>query len=319
MPPVVLPHAPTQAWHTLHTRQIAHREDGLSRKGWVLFVALCIMWGVPYLFIRIAAGELAPSTIVLVRVLPAILVLAPVAIARGEFLPAFRRWRWMLAYTLIELTIPWLLLGSAEQHITSSMTGLLLASVPLLSAVSYRLLGAHDPLDARRLAGMIVGFAGVAVLVGIDVGGEPVAVAQVIVVALCFAIGPLVVSVRLDGLPIYGIASVSLLMSGIIVAPTGIAQLPATVSPETVVAMVLLAVVCTILPQLVFVALVREVGPSRSTVVTYINPLVAVLAGVVVLGEPFTKGIGLSLPLILAGSVLATAPALRGRRDGGRS
>ena len=213
--------------------------------------------------------------------------------------------------------MPWLLLSHAEQRISSSLAGLLVAAVPLLGAVVYRLAGVAERLDARRLAGLVIGFGGVAALVGIDVGdSDPLAMAEVIVVALCYAIGPLIISRRLRGLPNLAVVAASLVITAAIYTPPGLLDLPGSVSAETVAAVVTLALVCTVLGFAVFFALIHEVGPARATVITYVNPLVAVLLGVVLMGEPFTAGIAVGLPLILLGSVLGTAPPLKTAAEG---
>lgn len=218
----------------------------------------------------------------------------------------------MLACAAAELALPWVLLSHAQERLSSSMTGLLIASVPLIGAVIYRLAGAHDPLDARRLLGLVIGFVGVAALLGIDVGGgSPFAAAEVIVAACCYAIGPLIISRWLTDIPSLGVVSTSLSMTAVAYAIPALTSLPASVSAETVGAVAVLAFVGTALGFLLFFWLIAEVGPSRSTVVTYVNPLVAVLLGVALMGEPFTLGIAVGLPLILLGSVLGTAPTRR--------
>jgi drug/metabolite transporter (DMT)-like permease len=283
----------------------------VSRKGWLLFCALCVIWGIPYLLIRVAVRELAPPALVFFRTAPAALLLMPFALRRGELRRLLARWRWVLAFTLVELAAPWLLLSHAEQSLTSSMAGLLIASVPLIGTVLYRIAGTGDHVDGRRLAGLVLGFAGVAALVGIDIsGGHPAALAEVIVVALCYATGPLVISRKLADLPGLGVVTASLSVTAVVYAPLALANLPASMSAETIAAVATLALVCTALAFLVFFALILEVGPARSTVITYINPVVAVLLGIALLGEPFTIGMAVGLPLILVGSVLATLPPL---------
>jgi drug/metabolite transporter (DMT)-like permease len=283
----------------------------VSRKGWLLFCALCVIWGIPYLLIRVAVRELSPPALVFLRTAPAALALIPFAVRRRQLDALLRRWPWIVAFALCELAVPWVLLAHAEQHVTSSFAGLLIASVPLIGAVLYRLAGTADHIDARRLAGLVVGFAGVAVLAGVDVsGGHPLAVAELVVIAVCYATGPLIISRRLADLPGLDVIAASLAITAVAYAAPGLTHMPHSVSAETVGAVATLAVVCTALAFLLFFALIVEVGPARSTVITYINPLVAVLLGVVLLGEPFTAGMALALPLILAGSVLATAPAL---------
>ena len=261
----------------------------MSRKGWLLFIALCVIWGIPYLLIRVAVRELPPPTLVFLRTAPAALLLTPLALHRGELRPLLAHWRWVVAYTLVELAVPWLLLSHAEQRLSSSLAGLMVAAVPLIAVVLYRAVGAGEHLDARRLAGLLIGFAGVAALVGIDTGAtDPLAIAEMLVVALGYAAGPLIISRRLAGLPTLGVITASLALTAVGYAPAGLLSMPASISAETVGAVAVLAIVCTVIAFLVFFALIREVGPSRSTVITYVNPLVAVLLGVVLLGEPFT-------------------------------
>jgi drug/metabolite transporter (DMT)-like permease len=260
--------------------------------------------------------ELSPAGLVFFRTAPAALMLAPLALRRGQPRLVLAHWRWVLTLAAVELAVPWLLLSSAEKQLTSSTAGLLVAAVPLMGAVLYRLAGAAEPMDARRLVGLFVGFAGVAALVGVNIGGSPRAVAEVLVVALCYATGPLIISRKLDGVPGLGVIAASLSVTAVVYAAPALATLPKAVSADTVAAVATLAVVCTALAFLLFFALIREVGPSRSTVITYINPLVAVLLGVTTLGEPFTIGIACGLPLILVGSVLATArPRRRSERE----
>lgn len=290
----------------------------MSRKGWLLFIALCVMWGIPYLLIRVAVRELPPPALVFLRTAPAGLLLAPFAFRGGRLRPLLARWRWVLVYTVIELCVPWLLLAHAEESISSATAGLLVATVPLLGAVIYRAAGVADSFDARRLAGLVIGFTGVAALVGLDLGGsDPVAVVEMGVVALCYACGPLIIIRKLAELEAIGVVTASLVVTAVLYAPAGVATMPTSLSAATVGSVVVLAVVCTVAAFLAFFALIREVGPSRSTVVTYVNPLVAVLLGIAILSEPFTLGIAVGMPLILVGSVLGTAPSLRPPDGGG--
>lgn len=258
----------------------------------------------------IALRELSPPTLVFLRTAPAVLVLAPFAFRGGEIGHVFACWRWVLVYTAVELAVPWLLLFHAQQHITSSLAGLVIASVPLIGAVIYHVAGLSDRLDGRRLVGLIIGFIGVAALLGIDVGdSRPVAMIEVLVVATCYATGPLIVVKRLACLPGVTVGAVSLALTAFLYSPSMLVSPPDVVSVQVAAAVATLAVVCTGVAFLVFFALIREVGPSRYTVVTYVTPLVAVLLGVTLLDESFTVGIAVSLPLILLGSMLGTAPS----------
>jgi drug/metabolite transporter (DMT)-like permease len=291
----------------------------VSRRGWVLFAAMGVIWGIPYLLIKVAVDELAPSTLVLARTALAVVLLLPVAVARGRLPEVARAWRPLLAFAAVEIMAPWLLLGVAEQRLSSSLTGLLLAAVPLVAAVLAVVTRADDRLDGRRLVGLMLGFGGVAALVGFEVGGGDVgAVVAVVVVAVCYAVGPLILSRWLAHLPGLGVITASLAVTALVYLPIGIAQAPSSwPSGDVVLSVVGLAAVCTAVAFLVFFALIAEVGPTRSTVITYVNPAVALLLGVTLLDERFTAATAVGFALILAGSVLATrrsAPATTAER-----
>jgi drug/metabolite transporter (DMT)-like permease len=262
--------------------------------------------------IRVAVREIDPPTLVFARCAPAALLLLPLAAHRGSLRPLVSRWRWIALFALIEMAVPWLLLSTAEQHVTSSTAGLLIAGVPLIAAVLYPLFRHTERLDRRRILGLLVGFAGVAALVGIDVrGSDLLAVAEIGVVAIGYSLGPLVVARRLPDLPSLGVVSVALGLTALVYLPVAVTHRPAHLSAEVIWAVAGLAFVCSALAFLLFFALIAEVGPARSTVITYVNPAVAVVLGVALLGEPFTAGMAVGFPLILTGSVLATGRGTR--------
>jgi drug/metabolite transporter (DMT)-like permease len=288
----------------------------MSRRGWILFLALGVIWGIPYLLIKIAVADLSPATLVFGRTVIAAAILVPIAAFRGHLRPLLPYWRPLLVYTVVEICIPWLLLGYAEQTLSSSLTGLLVAAVPLVGALLVWLTG-HERVDARRVVGLMVGFAGVALLVGFDVGtanlGAVLAVAGVVV---GYALGPLLLARYLSHLPALGVVAASIGLAAIGYLPVGVAQWPAEPpSLDALLAVLGLAIICTGLAFLVFFALVAEVGPARSTVITYVNPAVAILLGVLVLNEAFTPTIAAGFALILLGSVFATARERRSRRS----
>lgn len=279
----------------------------MSRRGWVLFVAMGLIWGVPYLLIKIAVDALTPASLVFLRAAVAALILLPLALARGQMRGLLAYWRPLLLFTLAELAAPWLLLSSAERRLTSSLSGLLLAAVPLVGALLGWVTGG-EKLGLRRLAGLGIGLSGVAALVGLDLGsGDVPALLQMAVVAIGYAVGPFVLTRYLAGAPGLGVIAGSLTLTALGYLPVGVAQLPAHwPSPNVIGAVLVLAALCTAVAFLVFFALIEEVGPVRATVITYINPAVAVALGVVLLGEPLTIGIGVGFALVLSGSVLAT-------------
>jgi drug/metabolite transporter (DMT)-like permease len=280
----------------------------VSRRGALLFAAMCVIWGVPYLMIRVAVRELAPVTLVFFRTALGALLLTPVALWRRDLRPAFARWWPLLAYTLVEVVVPWVLLARAETKLTSSLTGLLIAAVPLVGAVVVGLTGARERQGSRRWFGLLVGIGGVAALVGLDVGQvDALAVAEIGCVAVCYAIGPIILSRRLGDVPALGVVAASLLVAALIYAPFAAFRWPSAMpSAHVLESVVGLAVVCTALAFLVFFALIAEVGPVRATVITYVNPAVAAVLGVTILSEHLSTGMLVGFALILVGCVLAT-------------
>lgn len=285
----------------------------MSRRGWALFAAMCVIWGIPYLLIKVAVGELNPITLVFFRTAIGAVLLIPIAAARGTLRPLLPYWGWILVYTVVEVALPWVLLSDAERRLTSSLTGLLVAAVPFVGVLLGLLTGAEERFGPRRLLGLAVGFVGVAALVGLNVSFRDFgAVGEVGLVALGYALGPLIISRRLSQLPGLGVIAVSLALPAIGYAPLGLGHLPAHVpSVGVLVSVGLLGVVCTALAFLLFFALIAEVGPVRATIITYVNPAVALALGVALLGEPFTVGDGVGFVLILLGLFLATRRGAR--------
>ena len=285
----------------------------MTRRGWLLFGAMCVIWGMPYLLIRVAVREVTPGTLVFLRTAIACLILVPLAARRGEFRPLLPAWRLVLLFTAIEVAVPWLLLSSAERRISSSLAALLVAAVPLVS-VALAIAFGGERFDSRRLAGFGLGIAGVAAIVGLDLGGTSVlGLAELAVVVVCYAVGPFILSRYMSDLPSLGVIAASLAITALVYAPVAAIEWPSsTPSGNVIASVVTLALVCTALGFVVFFALIAEAGPVRATVITYVNPAVAALLGVAVLGETFTAGMAVGFALVLAGSVLAnraSAPA----------
>ncbi len=278
----------------------------MTRRGWALFATMCVLWGLPYLLIKIAVEELEPAQLVLLRTGLAALVLVPYAVVRGQLVPALRAWKPLLAFTALELTVPWLLLADAERDLPSSLTGLLVAAVPLVAAFAARASGDADRLDRTRVLGLGIGFAGVAALVGLDVeGGAVRAVVLVGIVVVCYAVAPLVADRWLADVPSTGVTAAALGITALVYLPVGAPGLEVP-SPRVITAVLLLTVACTVVALLAFFALIAEAGPQRALVITFVNPAVALLLGIVVLDEPLTLGALVGFPLVLAGCVLAT-------------
>ena len=271
---------------------------------------MAFIWGIPYLFIKVAVGELTPATLVFLRGVIGASLLLPIAVARKDLAPLRPQWKWLLVYTLVEIAAPWFLVSDAERRITSSLTGLLIAAVPSIGAALAFVTGG-ERVDSRRVVGLALGFLGVAALVGLDVRADDLgAIGQVGLVALCYAIGPMIIDRKLRSLPSLGVVAASLGITALVYAPFTLAQLPSALPLASVLfAVAVLGVVCTALGFVGFFALITEVGAPRATVITYVNPAVALALGVTFLGEPFTVGIAIGFVLIVFGSVLATRRA----------
>jgi drug/metabolite transporter (DMT)-like permease len=285
----------------------------VGSRGWVLFLAMSVIWGVPYLLIKIAVEGVSVPVLVFVRVAVGAAVLLPLALSRSTWTIVRNHWQALLGFAFFEIIAAWWLLTDAERHLTSSMTGLLIAAAPIYAAVLDRLTGG-EKLGATRSLGLATGICGVAVLAGPQLGGTPWPVVEVLLVALCYAIAPLIAARHLSDVPALPMTAVCLSFAAVVYAAPAVATWPDQwPSARVLVALAALAVVCTALAFIVFFALIREVGAARALVFTYVNPVVALAAGVLVLDEPLTAWNVAALLLILAGCLLAT----RRRPDSG--
>jgi drug/metabolite transporter (DMT)-like permease len=282
----------------------------VSARGWALFAAVSVIWGMPYLFIKIAVEEVSPSVVAWSRLTLAALVLLPIAWKLGALRGLGERWRILTAFACVEMAVPWPLLGFGELHVTSSLTAILIAAVPLFVALIATRFDHSERPTTTRLVGMLVGLAGVVALVGIDIGSrrdELLGALAILFVAFCYAIGPMIVKRRLSDLDPLGPIAASLGIAALALTPFALASMPDSVpSGDTIASLVVLGLLCSALAFLLFFSLITEVGPGRATVITYINPVVALALGVAILDESVTTGVAVGLLLILAGSWLST-------------
>ena len=280
----------------------------MSRKGWVLFAIMCVVWGIPYLLIKVAVGEVAVPVVVFARTALGALILLPLALRSGQLGALRRHWRPLVAFAALEMIVPWGLLSQAERNLPSSLAGLLIAAVPIISVVVAKLTGGTERLSARRWTGLIIGLAGVAVLAAPDLsGGRGWPITEVLLVAVGYASAPLIAARRLGDVPALPMTVACLSLAALVYTPAAILAWPHRVpSGRALAALAALGIVCTACAFIVFLELIREAGTSRAMVFTYINPAVAVAAGVILLGEPLTVTIAASFALILAGCLLAT-------------
>ncbi len=290
----------------------------MSRQSIALFVLMSVIWGIPFLLIRVAVEEVAPSVVVFGRATVGAAVLLPIVLLRGDAPGVLRHWRWVAAFAVFQMVIPWLMVASAERHLPSSTAALLVAGVPLVgAAITFARPGREAPLGPMGVAGLLVGLAGVLAVVGVDSGPtELTALVEMAVVVVCCALSPLILARRLAGVPAIGVVGVGLAMCSLVYVPIAATAWPAeTPSLEVVASIVLLGVLGTAIGFVAYAALIRAIGPVRATVVTYVNPAVAALLGVVILGETLSLGFLIGFALIILGSAMAVRPRGSSRTD----
>ncbi len=280
----------------------------MNRRALLCFIGLGVAWGIPYLLIKVAVRELSPAELVLARTVLAALILLPIAAARGAIVPVLRYWKPLVAFTVFEIALPWVALGNAEQSLPSSTTGLLIAAVPIVGVALAFLTGRAEHLAATAWLGLALGIAGVAALVGLEVGGSDLgAVAELGITVLGYAIGPAILARYLGALPGVGVMSLALSLTAIVYLPVvliGDGVPTGLPSADVIWSVVLLATVCTAAAFLMLFALVGEIGPVRATTITYVNPAVAVAAGALILNEPLSVWTFVGFTLVVAGSYL---------------
>src|SRR6185312_926694 len=277
-------------------------------RGWVLFAAMCVLWGIPYLLIKVAVAEVSVAVLVFARTALGALVLLPLA-ARPRAVTVVRaHWRALLVFALVEIIGPWALLSDAERVLDSSLTGLLVAAVPIIAVLAGRLAGDTERLGPLRWTGLGLGLAGVALLAAPHVNaGSGFAIGEVLLVAVGYAVGPIIAARKLGEVPTMLVTASCLGFAALVYLPPALLTMPAALpAPEVLLALAGLGLLCTAAAFVLFFELIGEVGPTRAVVFTYVNPAVAVAAGVLLLGEPLTATVLAAFVLILLGSVLAT-------------
>lgn len=291
---------------------------GFSRRGWLLFGAMCLLWGVPYLLISVVVESFSPPAMVAGRTLIAALLLLPFAIRSGAIKAAWKHWPWVLAFGLVEMAGPFFLLGHAEQSLPSGLTGLLVATVPLFAAIIALGGGDRGVLSPARLIGLLIGFVGVGVVVaGPGLTGGKVdflAAGEVLLVAVLYATAPFIVARKLGHVPSIGTITLALLFIGILYLPLALLTQHTVPTLPSIAALIALGVICTAIAFLAFFALIKEVGPVRAPLFTYVNPVIAIILGAIVLAEPLTPGLIIGFPLVIIGCWFAgTGGRLRPR------
>lgn len=286
----------------------------MSRKGLLLFLIAGTAWGMPYLFIRIAVEDFSTWTIVFSRVVIGAAVLIPIALNLKVLLPALKAWKYVLAYAVIEMIVPWFLITEAERVVTSGLAGLLVATVPffgLLIGIFYQ--KDKSLKHPKTLAGLAVGFAGILLLVGIDAFNGHVSlphVGMLILAAIGYAVAPVIIATKIPHISGVAVNGLAMAIVAVVYAVPALLSLPREIAAnppmESWLSLLGLGVICSAIAFVAFFRLVKQIGSARATLVTYMNMAVAVVLGIVLLGEPITIGILIGMPMVVLGSFFAT-------------
>ncbi len=282
----------------------------MTRRGWILFLAQGVIWGIPYLLIKEAVESIEPAAVVAGRTGIAALILLPFALRRGVLRPVLTRWPMVLLFTAIEMGGPFLLLADAETVLPSGLTGLLVSTVPLFGMFVAFATGDRTVFQVTRVLGLLIGLAGVALILSSDHGDGVVRawnVIEVLLVAVGYALAPFIAHHRLGDLPGLGLATVSLAFVGIAYLPAALLLQDHWPTAQSSAALGALALICTAIAFVTFFALIDEVGPARSTLITYVNPVIALFLGVVLLDESLSLGLVLGFPIVLIGCWMAAS------------
>jgi drug/metabolite transporter (DMT)-like permease len=284
--------------------------SGMTARAWWLFAAVSVLWGIPYLFIKLAVEDLSPVWVAFGRIVVAFAILLPYAWHKGALRGLGRHWKPLLIYSVVEICLPWPLIGFGEERVSSGLAAILIAAVPLIVAVMAIWVDHEERAEGSRLIGLVVGFTGVVVLLGLDVAGRPgelLGAFAILLAAVGYAVGPMMIKHRFREIDPLGPVTASMGISALVLAPAAAFTAPeAAPSAGALLSVIVLGLACSALGFLLFFALIHEVGPGRATVITFVNPVVAVGLGIVLLDEGLGPSAVAGLLLILAGSWLST-------------
>jgi drug/metabolite transporter (DMT)-like permease len=285
----------------------------MSRRAWFLFILVGFLWGIPYLFIKIAVDPdngFSPAAVVCLRTAIGAAILIPLAMRQGQLGAAIRGIKYVAPYALLEMIGPWILIGTAEQKISSGLAGLLIASVPIWATIFASIRGDKTVWHHKRLMGIVVGFIGLIAVVGFESiagGSDALSIAMVLVAAIGYSYAVMMVQGALPHVSGIAINAVAMAITAIFYLPLTIIQWPThEISSEAINAIIGLGVLSTGAAFVAFFALAAMIGVARGSLVTYLNTAFAVVLGVIILDEPFTTGMALGLPLVLIGSYFAS-------------
>jgi drug/metabolite transporter (DMT)-like permease len=283
----------------------------MSRRALFHFAISGLFWGIPYLLMKVAVEDIPPAVIVCGRVLIGAAILIPIAIHQKVLMDAIRGWRYVLPYALFEMMIPWILITNAEKKISSGLAGLLIATVPIWSTIFASMNGDKTVWHSKRIVGLLVGFIGLIGLVGYEsiLGtSDPLSIAMILVAAISYAFAVQMITQKLPDVSGIAINGLAMVFTAIAYLPFMISEFPepSLVSAESAISLLALGIFSTALAFISFFIVLKEIGPARSSIVTYVNTAIAVVLGVLILSEPLTLGIMIGLPLVMIGSFLAS-------------
>lgn len=283
----------------------------MTTRGWLAFAGMSLVWGVPYLFIKLAVDDgLSPAFVAWGRVAIASALLLPLAWRTGAMDGLRRQWRFVSLFAILEMVVPFPLIAAGEQRVSSSLAAILIASVPLLIAFIALRFDAEERVGGSRLIGLLIGLGGVMVMLGVDVSGrfdELLGAVMILVAAVGYAIGPMIVKRHFADMNPLGPVTAALTVATVLLTPAALLSAPTSLPSSTaIVSVLVLGVVCSAIAFLLFFTLIAEVGPGRASVITYVNPAVALLLGVTLLDERIGIATLTGLLLILVGSWLST-------------
>ena len=285
----------------------------MSRRNLILFLLAGFLWGIPYLFIRVAVDPdngFSPAIVVFIRVFIGALILIPISIYDKSLFVAIKGWKYIAVYALFEMVIPWILIGTAEQSISSGLAGLLVASVPIFSTIIASMYGDKSVWHPRRLFGMAIGFLGVFLLVGIESftgSSDPIAIFMMLGASVGYAYAVIYITRKMPGVSGVAINAIAMAMTALFYSPALFLLWPDhQISLSATYSVIALGIFSTGIAFAVFFTVMAEIGPTRASLVTYMNTAFAVVLSVLILSEPLTIGIIVGLPLVLIGSFLAS-------------
>ncbi|MEY4457494.1 MAG: hypothetical protein RIS25_87 [Actinomycetota bacterium] len=284
----------------------------MTQRGLFYFLATGIVWGIPYFFIAIANEAFSTASIVWLRVVMGAVILIPIAIKRGVLVQAFRQWKWVLVFAVLEMVFPWWFITEAEHSISTSFVGLMMTTIPFISAFIMGVLGEKAAWHPLTILGLVIGFTGVVSLIGLDALSGHIELLPVLMLAgaaIGYAVAPVIASRKMADTSTLAVIALAMVFVAVIytpvAVPTLIADISAGVEVHQWVAVIILGVVCSALAFVLYFELFKIIGPRRSSLITYVNLLVATTLGVWLLNEPITQGIIVGFPMVVAGSYLA--------------